>query len=60
MGMNPKYTDRNGMGRQMQRRAVRLTEEENSMLNEVLEKTGQTLRDFFAELIEERWLEECK
>lgn len=58
MAFNPKYTDREGQGRNMIRRAVRLTEEENEMLNEILSKTGYTLRDLIAELVEERWMEE--
>lgn len=60
MGMNPKYTDRNGMGKQMTKRQVRLTDDENEQLNEILNKTGTTLRDLIAELINERWMEEFK
>lgn len=58
MAFNPKYTDREGQGRSMVRRTVRLTEEENGMLDEILAKTGYTLRDLIAELVEERWMEE--
>ena len=60
MGFNPKFTDRQGQANDMKQRKVRLTDEENRMLDEVLEKTGYTLRDLFAELVEERWHEECK
>lgn len=60
MGFNPKYTDREGQGRQMTRRTVRLTDEENAKLDEVLNKTGYTLRDLFSEMLEERWIEEFR
>lgn len=58
MAFNPKYTDRNGQARQMKVRQIRITEEENEMLEELLSKTGYTLRDLMAEMIEERWMEE--
>lgn len=59
-GMNPLYTDRNGMGRMMKKRTFRLTDEEDEMLKEVLIKSGTTLRDLMAELIQERWMENNK
>lgn len=57
-GINPKYTDRSGQGRQMVKRQVRLTDDENEMLNELLAATGLTLRDLIAEMIDERYREE--
>lgn len=60
MGLNPRYTDRNGLGKKMKTRQMRLTDEENEQLDEILIKTGYTLRDLMAELINERWLEEFK
>lgn len=58
MAFNPRYTDREGQGRNMVRRTVRLTDEENKQLDEVLKKTEMTLRDLVAEMINERWMEE--
>ncbi|MDK0700142.1 hypothetical protein QTI54_05920 [Clostridium perfringens] len=42
----------------MKQRKMRLTEEENEKLDELLAKTKLNLRDLMAELIEERWIEE--
>ncbi len=57
-GINPKYTDRGGQGRKMKVRQLRLTDDENEMLNELLAATELTLRDLIAEMIDERYREE--
>lgn len=57
-GVSERFTDRGGESLQMKKRTVRLTEDENEMLEELLKHTGVTLRDLIAEMIEERWMEE--
>lgn len=58
MATRKDYTDREGLGKQMIKRGIRLTEEENEMLNELLEVNEMTLRDFIASLIEEEYIRE--
>jgi len=53
-----KLTHRDGKSLEMKQRKMRLTEEENEKLDELLAKTKLNLRDLMAELIEERWMEE--
>lgn len=57
-GINPKFTNREGQSRKMKVRQLRLTDDENEMLNELLAATGLTLRDLIAEMIDERYREE--
>ena len=45
------YVDRNGKAQEMIKRTVRLTDDENMQLNELLSFTGMTLRDLVASLV---------
>ncbi|MFH0325403.1 hypothetical protein [Clostridium perfringens] len=58
MIIKKKLTHRDGKSLEMKQRKMRLTEEENEKLDELLAKTKLNLRDLMAELIEERWIEE--
>lgn len=58
MIVKKKLTHRDGKSLEMKQRKMRLTEEENEKLDELLAKTKLNLRDLMAELIEERWMEE--
>ncbi|EOU1703558.1 hypothetical protein QQF12_05335 [Clostridium perfringens] len=58
MIVKKKLTHRDGKSLEMKQRKMRLTEEENEKLDELLAKTKLNLRDLMAELIEERWIEE--
>ena len=60
MATRKDYTDREGQAKEMKKRSIRLTDEENETLNELLDITGMTLRDLIAEMIEERYMEEIK
>jgi len=51
------YEDRNGSSAEMKKRTVRLTDEENEKLNELLSITGLSLRELIAEMIDERYIE---
>lgn len=53
-----KYTDRSGASLEMIQRKVRLTEDENEMLNELLEFNQITLRDLIAALIEDEYIKQ--
>lgn len=53
-----KYTDRSGASLEMIQRKVRLTEDENEMLNELLEFNQMTLRDLIAALIEDEYIKQ--
>lgn len=53
-----KYTDRAGASLEMIQRKVRLTEDENEMLNELLEFNQMTLRDLIAALIEDEYIKQ--
>ena len=57
-GINPKFTNREGQSRKMKVRQLRLTDDENEMLNELLAATGLTLRDLVSEMIDERYRNE--
>ncbi|MGV2803586.1 hypothetical protein GNF85_07810 [Clostridium perfringens] len=58
MIIKKKLTHRDGKSLEMKQRKMRLTEEENEKLDELLAKTKLNLRDLMSELIEERWMEE--
>jgi hypothetical protein len=49
------YTDRDGQAREMRQRQIRVTEDENKKLNELIDLTGLTLRDLITGLIEEEY-----
>lgn len=51
------YEDRNGSSAEMKKRTVRLTDEENEKLDELLSITGLSLRELIAEMIDERYIE---
>ena len=57
MAARKDLTDRNGKSKEMIKRGVRLTDSENSMLNNLIAQTGLNLRDLIAELIEEKYNE---
>ena len=52
MAARNDLTDRNGKSKEMTKRGIRLTEEENNKLNELVSNSGLTLRDYIAGLIE--------
>lgn len=52
MATRKDYTDRSGEGKQMKQRLLRLTDEENEMLDDLIAETGMTMRDLIAILIE--------
>lgn len=54
MAARKDLTDRNGKSKEMVKRGVRLTDSENSMLNDLIAQTGLNLRDLIAQLIEEK------
>ncbi|HAT4185391.1 TPA: hypothetical protein I9007_000878 [Clostridium perfringens] len=58
MIIKKKLTHRDGKSLEMKQRKMRLTEEENAKLDEILDKTGLNLRDLMAEMIEDKWMEE--
>ena len=60
MAVRKDYTDRNGLGKQMVRRSIRLTEDEDLMLSEMLQMNNLTLRDYIASLIEEDYIKTTK
>ena len=55
MAARKDLTDRNGKSKDMIKRSVRLTDEENTMLNNLMGKTGLNLRDLIAHLVEEKY-----
>lgn len=57
-GINPKYTDRGREGKKMKGRLIRLTEDENEMLDELIQATGLTMRDLIVKLLDEKYREE--
>lgn len=52
MAVRKDSTDRNGKSREMAKRGIRLTDEENSKLNELVAHSGMNLRDYISNLIE--------
>lgn len=48
-------TDRNGKAHEMKMRGVRLTADEDKMLNNLMVQTGLKLRDLIAQLVEEKY-----
>ena len=60
MAARKDLTDRNGKSKDMVKRSVRLTDEENAMLNGLMAQTGLNLRDLIAQLIEEKYNESNK
>lgn len=52
MAARNDLTNRNGKSKEMAKRTMRLTDIENSKLNELLTHSGMTLRDYMANLIE--------
>ena len=57
MAARKDLTDRHGKSKEMIKRGVRLTNEENEKLNSLVAQTGLTLRDLVAQLIEEKYNE---
>lgn len=55
MAARNDLTDRNGKSKEMIKRGVRLTNEENAMLNILMSQTGLNLRDLISHLIEEEY-----
>ena len=60
MAARKDLTDRNGKSKDMVKRSVRLTDEENAMLNGLMAQTGLNLRDLIAQLVEEKYNESNK
>ncbi|EGT3617261.1 hypothetical protein [Clostridium perfringens] len=58
MKIKRSYKDREGNSLEMKKRTIRLTNEENEMLDEILDITKLSLRDLISEMIEERYVEE--
>lgn len=52
MAARNDLTDRNGKSKEMAKRGMRLTDQENFKLNTLLANSGMTLRDYIANLIE--------
>lgn len=57
MATRKDHQDRGGKSTEMVKRTVRLTQEENNKLNEILEVSKSTLRDAIADMIEKRYIE---
>lgn len=51
MAARKDLTDRNGKSKEMPKRGIRLTDEENAKLNTLIVQTGKSLRDLIADLI---------
>lgn len=55
MALRHDLVDRKGKSSEMPKRGIRLTDEENTKLNELMDATGMNLRDLIASLIEEKY-----
>lgn len=49
------YDDRDGKSLEMKKRTIRLTVEEDGLLDELLATTGLSLRNLFSEMITHRY-----
>ncbi|GAA0715516.1 hypothetical protein GCM10008904_32450 [Paraclostridium ghonii] len=51
MTIREGYNDRQGKSKLMKKRTIRVTEEENKAIDELLEIKGKTLRDVITDLV---------